>query len=182
MKTYKLTLIGLFTAILCILGPIAIILPFSPVPVSLGTLGVLLACLLLGPKNGLLCTALYLLLGFVGLPVFTGFSGGVGKLLGPTGGYMLGYLFLAFAGGRLALYWKRNIFLQGLGLFLAMLLCYLFGTLWLSYQSQLTFTTALWTGVIPYIPFDIIKIAAALVFARSIHGRLGRALSLYGTH
>ena len=179
MKTYKLTFIGLLTAILCILGPIAIVLPFSPVPVSLGTLGVLLACLLLGPNNGLLCTAIYLLLGFVGLPIFTGFSGGVGKLLGPTGGYMLGYLFLAFVGGKLALRWKKNVLFQGLGLFVGMFLCYLFGTLWLSYQSQLTFNAALWMGVIPYIPFDIIKIIMALTFARTIRGRLGISFSLY---
>ena len=115
MKTHKLTLIGLFTAFLCILGPIAIILPFSPVPLSLGTLGVLLACLLLGTKNGLLCTILYLILGFVGLPVFTSFTGGAGKLLGPTGGYLLGYLLLASVGGSLAGRWEKKIVITGAG-------------------------------------------------------------------
>ena len=174
MKTYKLTSIGLFTAILCILGPIAIILPFSPIPLSLGTLGVLLACLILGPKNGLLCTSLYLLLGFVGLPVFTGFTGGVGKLLGPSGGYLIGYLLLALIGGALAHRWKKNVFLQTLGLFTGMLLCYLFGSLWLAFQANLSLPNALLIGVIPYIPFDIIKISVALALARAIRGRLKR--------
>lgn len=174
MKTYKLTSIGLFTAILCIFGPIAIILPFSPIPLSLGTLGVLLACLILGPKNGLLCTSLYLLLGFVGLPVFTGFTGGVGKLLGPSGGYLIGYLLLALIGGALAHRWKKNVFLQVLGLFTGMLLCYLFGSLWLAFQANLNLPNALLIGVVPYIPFDIIKISVALALARAVGGRLKR--------
>lgn len=172
MKTHKLTAIGLLTAILCILGPIAIILPFSPVPVSLGTLGVLLACLLLGAKDGLLCTALYLLLGFAGLPVFTGLTGGAGKILGPTGGYLLGYLFLAFIGGSLAFRFRRKLFLQGLGLLIGLLFCYLFGTLWLAFQTDIRFETALWTGAIPYIPFDIGKIAVSLLLDKTLRRRL----------
>ena len=172
MKTHKLTTIGLFTAILCILGPIAIVMPFSPVPISFGTLGVLLACLILGKKNGLLCTVLYLFIGFAGLPVFTGFSGGVGKLLGPTGGYMIGYLFLALIGGLLAERWKKPLLLQGFGLFIGMLFCYLFGTLWLAYQAHMSLEAALWAGVIPYVPFDVGKIAAALILGRSITRRL----------
>ena len=176
MKTHKLTTIGLFTAILCILGPIAIAVPFSPVPISLGTLGVLLACLVLSPSDACVCTGLYLLLGFVGLPVFTGFVGGVGRLFGPTGGYMIGYLPLAWVGGKLALRFKKHMPLQALGLFLGMCLCYLFGTIWLAFQSQLSFLSALWMGVIPYVPFDIVKIAAALLFARAIRRRLGAFL------
>ena len=176
MKTHKLTTIGLFTAILCILGPIAIALPFSPVPISLGTLGVLLACLVLRPSDACLCTALYLLIGFVGLPVFTGFSGGVGRLLGPTGGYMIGYLPLAWLGSKTAQHLKKNVLLQAMGLFLGMCICYLFGTIWLAFQAQLDFRTALWMGVIPYVPFDVVKIAAAIVFARAIRGRLGRLI------
>ena len=171
MKTHKLTLIGLFTAILCILGPIAIILPFSPVPLSLGTLGVLLACLLLGTKNGLFCTILYLILGFVGLPVFTGFTGGAGKLLGPTGGYLLGYLLLASVGGFLAEYWRKKMVLQVLGLFLGMCCCYLLGTLWLTLQADMKIQTALLVGVIPYVPFDVCKIAGAVLLSKEFDRR-----------
>ena len=172
MKTHKLTLIGLFTAILCILGPIAIILPFSPVPLSLGALGVLLACLLLGAKNGLLCTALYLILGLVGLPVFTGFTGGVGKLFGPTGGYLLGYLFLAAVGGLLAERWRKHLLLQALGLFIGMCFCYLLGSLWLAFQAGMSLKTALWAGVIPYVPFDMCKIGGAMLLSREMRKRI----------
>lgn len=176
MKARKLTTIGLFTAILCILGPISIILPFSPVPVSLGTLGVMLACTMLGTKDGLLCTTLYLLLGFAGLPVFTGFTGGAGKVLGPTGGYMVGYLFLTLIGSWLSNKWRGALMLQALGLFIGMLFCYLFGTIWLMVQAQLGFTDALWVGVIPYVPFDIGKIFAALLLGRTVQGRLRHLL------
>lgn len=178
MKTKKLTTIGLFTAIICILGPISIILPFSPVPVSLGSLGVLLTCLMLGPKNGLLCTAIYLLLGIVGLPVFTGFAGGIGKLLGPTGGYLMGYLFLAYIGGYLAKKWRSRLFLQAAGLLIGMLFCYLFGSLWLAFQAQLDLNAAVWAGVIPYIPFDIAKIYAALLLGRGISARIDHSYTI----
>ena len=172
MNTRKLTTIGLFTAILCILGPIALILPYSPVPVSLGTLGVMLACTMLDARNGLLCTTIYLLLGFAGLPVFTGFTGGAGKLLGPTGGYLIGYLFLASIGGFLASKWKSHRFLQAVGLFLGMLICYLFGSLWLIVQSGMALNTVLWVGVIPYIPFDIGKLFVVIVLSPAVRKRI----------
>ena len=172
MTTAKLTTTGLFTALLCILGPLSITLPFSPVPFSLGTLGVLLACLLLKPKGSLLCVCLYLLLGLVGLPVFSGFTGGAGKILGPTGGYLLGYLFLAGVGSLLVNKWKSSMLLQALGLFIGMLCCYFFGTIWLILQTKLDISAALWTGFLPYIPFDIAKILASLALCKEIRKRL----------
>ena len=93
MSVQHMALIGLMTAILCLIAPVSILLPISPVPVSLGTLAIYFVSLVLGRKKSVICVSLYLLLGFAGLPVFTGFTGGVGKLLGPTGGYMIGYLF-----------------------------------------------------------------------------------------
>ena len=94
-KTYRLALIGVMTAILCILGPLSIPLPFSPVPLSLTNFAILLAVFLLGWKWGTVSCGIYLLLGLVGVPVFSGFSGGMAKLLGPTGGYLVGFLLLA---------------------------------------------------------------------------------------
>ena len=168
MKTRNLTILGLFTAIICILGPLAIVLPFSPVPFSLGTLGVILASLILGPKEGLICTVVYLLSGFFGLPVFTGFTGGAGKILGPTGGYLLGYLLLSIIGGKLAVLWHKKPLLQAIALFIGMLTCYLVGTAWLTIQSGLSLSTALWAGVIPYIPFVLAKIGIALYLERKL--------------
>ena len=171
MNTHSLTTIGLFTAVLCILGPICFALPFSPVPVSLGTLGIMLAYMILSPGKCLLCTLLYLLLGFVGLPVFAGFTGGVGKLLGPTGGYLLGYLLLAGIGSYLADKWKYCFVMQFCGLLLGMLSCYASGTIWLMIQTDLHIGVAVMTGVLPYILFDIGKIICALLLGNNMKKR-----------
>ena len=88
MNTKHLALTGLMAAVICILGPISLPIPISPVPVSLGFFAVYLTVYILGMKMGSASVLIYVLLGFVGLPVFTGFSGGIGKVLGPTGGFI----------------------------------------------------------------------------------------------
>ena len=90
MSTRRMTLTAMLTAMLCLLGPLT--LPLGPVPLSLTTALLMLMGLLLGGGKATLCCAVYLLMGLVGLPVFSGFSGGAGALLGPTGGFLLGYL------------------------------------------------------------------------------------------
>ena len=94
--------IALFSGILCIVAPFTIPVPMSPVPLSLATFVVYLAGALLGAKQGTAGVLVYLLLGAVGLPVFSGFSGGIGVLFGPTGGYLMGYLLCAAIVGWLA--------------------------------------------------------------------------------
>lgn len=161
--------ISLFTALLCVLSPLAITLPISPVPFTLGTFVLYIAIYIIGLKRGLISFLLYLLLGFVGLPVFAGFTSGPARLFGPTGGYLFGELFLVLL---LGLFLKKS---YSLGLILGTLACYLFGTLWLSYLNQLTFFSALGIGVLPYLPFDAIKILGALLLAPRIRSRLIKA-------
>lgn len=175
MNTKKVTLIGLMTAAICVLGPISFPLPISPVPISLGLLGVLLATYLLGMKWGTVSCLVYLLLGLVGLPVFTGFSGGVGKLFGPTGGYLIGYIFLTLIAGFFISKWPAKWPLHLAGMILGVAVCYLFGTLWLSYLMKRTFMEALWLGVIPYIPADMVKIAITLGLGGVVRKQLGKA-------
>ena len=83
------------SAVIMILSPFSITIPISPVPISLSTLTIYLASYILGSKYAAISTMLYVLLGIIGLPVFTGFTGGVAKVLGPTGGYIISYVFLA---------------------------------------------------------------------------------------
>ena len=94
-KTKKITMIGLMTAVTCILGPLSLPLPFSPVPITLTNFAVFLSIYILGMKYGTISLLIYLALGTIGLPVFSSFSGGLGKLSGPTGGYLFGFIFLA---------------------------------------------------------------------------------------
>ena len=163
MKTKELTLIGLMTAITCILGPLSIPMPFSVVPISFTNLAIYFTVFLLGWKKGTISYLIYLLIGLVGVPVFSGFSGGIGKIAGPTGGYLAGFLLLAIISGLFIEKFRGKIYMYALGMVLGLAITYLFGTMWLSYQLELTFKEGLFMGVIPYIPGDIVKIAAALI-------------------
>ena len=113
-----------------------------------------------------------------GLPVFTNFSGGFGKLLGPTGGYIIGYLFLALICGSFLRKFPESLPMQLLGFVLGTLVLYLFGTLWLGYQLNLTFAAALMAGVIPYIPGDAVKLLLALSLATPLKKQLKKAMLL----
>ena len=161
MSTRTLTLTAVLTAMLCILGPVT--LPLGAVPLSLTTALLMLMALLLGTKRALICCLLYLLLGLLGLPVFSGFRGGVGVLLGPTGGYLWGFLVLCLC------YWA---FKKPLGelvaMILGLLLCYACGTAWFYF----TYGGALWAVllkcVVPYLLPDALKLLLALTIRRRI--------------
>ena len=158
----RLVEIALVTAIVCILGPISFPIAISEVPISLGILGIFLAVMLLGMKDGTISILLYILIGFIGIPVFAGFTSGVGKLFGPTGGYIVGYIFLALIAGFFIDHFKRKIPFIIIGMVLGTAVCYAFGTLWLAVQLNMTYFAALAIGVIPYIPFDLLKMAIAI--------------------
>ena len=175
MKTNKLALVGLTGAITCILGPIAIALPFSPVPISLGLLGIFLSTSLLGGHLGTLSCLVYILMGAAGLPVFSGFTGGIGVLFGPTGGYLLGYLLVPLVPCIFLHFKKSNRTLLLTGMLIGLLLCYISGSLWLGYQLELDFSSALLVGVLPYIPGDLIKLVIAWFLSNSIRKRLLKA-------
>ena len=148
-KTKKITMIGLMTAVTCILGPLSLPLPFSPVPITLTNFAVFLSIYILGMKYGTISLLIYLALGTIGLPVFSSFSGGLGKLAGPTGGYLFGFIFLALIHGFFMLRFHKKTFASIIGMTLGMIACYLFA--------------ALMIGVIPYLPGDAVKIALAAI-------------------
>lgn len=187
-----MTLTALMTAILCILCPFSV--PIGPIPVTLGVFVVYLAAYTLGPWRAALASALYLLLGAIGLPVFSGYAGGIGKLLGPTGGYLVGYLPLALIAGFFILRAERitelsgekssqtaliaGISLQLAGLILGLFVCYLLGTVWFTmYKSAdgMTFAQALGICVVPFLPFDAGKIVVALLAGNAIRTALKKA-------
>ena len=159
----EMAVTAVMTAILCILGPWAIQIPISPVPISLCSMGIYFVLYVLGMKLGTLSVLLYVLLGTFGLPVFTNFSGGFGKLLGPTGGYIIGYIFVSLIAGLFIDRFEKKLYMHALGMVLGTAVCYLLGTLWLAHGASLTFKAALMAGVIPYIPADVVKIVIALL-------------------
>lgn len=171
----QITLAGLMTAVFCLLGPLSLNIPISPVPISLGMLAIYFVTSVLGMKLGTFSVLAYILLGLAGLPVFTGFTGGAGKLLGPTGGYIIGYIFMALICGFFVDKWGNRILPEVLGMVLGTAVCYLFGTVWLAYQASYTFFQALAAGVLPYIPVDAVKLVIALLVGRQIRARLLKA-------
>lgn len=162
-KTKELTLTALMAAIICVLGPLSVPLPFSPVPISLTMIGIYLAVYAVGMVRGTAAFLIYLLLGLVGLPVFSGFTGGPAKLAGPTGGYLIGFIFTGLISGFFVDRWWKNRLISGVGMILGIAAAYLFGTIWLAYGAGMTFEQALALGVIPYVGFDLVKIVVLVI-------------------
>ena len=175
-KTMHMAEIALMSALLCVISPITIPIPFSPVPLSLATFGVYLSAVLLGAKGGAVSVLIYLMLGAAGLPVFSGFSGGLGVLLGPTGGYLAGYVPCALIAGGLGQAKRCKFSLYMLAMGTGTLACYLLGTVWflVIMKGAYTVLQALAVCVAPYLLFDVIKILLATVIAISVQKRIGR--------
>lgn len=179
----KMAVIAMMTAVLCILCPFS--LPVGPVPVTLGVFAVFLSAFCLPPAEAVTACALYLLLGLTGLPVFAGYTAGPARLFGPTGGYLTGYLFLAFltslfvriAGRNVpeGTLFARRILLQTAGMVLGLFACYFFGTAWFCIQNKMAVAEALAICVLPFLVFDAGKIAAALLCGNALRSALRRA-------
>ena len=169
----KMAIVSLMTAILCILSPVSIPIFISPVPVSLGVLAIYLTAYVLKPVESLISVVLFLLLGIFGLPVFSGYSGGVAKILGPTGGYLVGFLFTVYI-SSLFIHLKKGIIFDILGMILGLALCYILGTIWFSYQQGKGFLASLLLCVVPFLLGDAIKIAVASIIGPEISKRLDK--------
>ena len=172
MSTRRMTLTAMLTAMLCLLGPLT--LPLGPVPLSLTTALLMLMGLLLGGGKATLCCTVYLLMGLVGLPVFSGFSGGAGALLGPTGGFLLGYLPMTALCGFVCARQEHRLVQLG-ALLAGTALLYLTGTAWYCWQSGTEASAALAVCVLPFLPGDAVKIIAVLTGGNAVKRRLRNA-------
>ena len=170
IRTKQMVLIALMTAVTCVLGPLSIPLPFSPVPISLTNFAIFLAIFVLGMKSGTISFIIYLLLGAVGVPVFSSFRGGFQVLAGPTGGYLIGFIFLALIMGFALDHFDRKLVPTIIGMIIGMAVCYAFGTVWLAKLLSLSFKEGLMMGVIPYLPGDAAKIIIAAIVGPKLYG------------
>ena len=162
---YNLIIAGLFTALMVVSTFISI--P-APVPFTFQIFVVFLLPLMLDLKYSLLSLISYVLLGVAGIPVFSGFQGGIGVLTGPTGGYILGFLFIVLTVG-IARKVKRNsnvILLLSMGVGLAM--CYLFGSIWYGYVTKTDTLSAFAICVLPYVIFDVAKLLLAFIISKRL--------------
>lgn len=184
-RVFRLVMCALTAAVFCVVGPISV--PIGPVPISLMTLVLYLSIYAIGYGYAIIACVLYLVLGMVGLPVFSGFQGGIGKLAGPTGGYLIGYIPMLLIGGVIiALVGKRKTptkhviitrIAEAVGLVIATLALYVLGTAWFVISSGTPVGAALGLCVVPFLPGDIAKIVIAVVVGPGMR-RLMRSSSL----
>ena len=176
-KIYTLTMTGVMAAVICVLSPMAI--PIGPVPITLVNLSMYLALYLLGGRWGTLSCLVYVLIGAAGVPVFAGFTGGVGRLFGPTGGYIVGYLWMAIVAG-LVIDKCRSRVLHFAGMTVGTALCYGLGTLWYCVSMNSGVGAALALCVLPFIPGDLVKMVLAISVGPMLRNRLEKAGLLTG--
>lgn len=163
-----------YTAVFVALMAICAWISFSvPVPFTLQTFGVFVTVGILGGKRGSLSILIYLLLGAIGVPVFSGFRGGIQALLGATGGYIIGFLLSALAMWGMEKLLGKKTWALALSMVLGLLVCYAFGTIWFMVvyaqnSGAIGLMTALGWCVFPFIIPDIIKIALALLLTKTI--------------
>ena len=166
----QLVLTALAAAVLCVVGPLSI--PIGPIPLSLTTLVLYVLLYVVGFRYTLAACTLYLLIGLAGLPVFTGFQGGVAKLAGPTGGYLIGYLPMILIGG-LAIRARAGRVWQALGLLAATAVLYGLGTAWFMISTGTPLGGAMMLCVVPFLPGDVVKIAIAIGVGPGFRKRIG---------
>ena len=172
-SVFPMILTALCAAIIAVLAQIIIPLPL--IPITGQTLAIGLVVTILGLKHGTYAVLLYILLGAIGLPVFQSFTGGLGVLFGPTGGYIVGFIPTALVIG---FYLKitRLTFIHALvANILGMLVTLVFGAVWLKYLAELSWTGALLSGVIPFLIVGVIKAILAAWVGVIVRQRLEQA-------
>lgn len=168
---------AMFAVIIAVCSWISV--PFFEVPFTLQTFGVFCAAVMLGGKRSFFSVLVYILLGLVGVPVFSGFSGGAGILFGTTGGYIIGFLFIPLMYAIFTKLFDEKLPVIIVSLLLGLALCYTFGTVWFiyvysSHSGAIGLTTALSWCVFPFIIPDLAKMALAILLAKRLekHVRL----------
>jgi len=170
IQTRDMVFAALFAAVLCAVAPFAV--NIGPIPLSFATLVIYLAAGVLDWRLGALSVALYVMLGAVGVPVFSNFQGGLHKIVGVTGGFIIGYIPCAIATGVVVKVLRRRIWAYVLGMAIGTVLLYTCGTAWFMLQSGNPLAASLAMCVTPFLPGDAIKI----VFASVISPKLRKAL------
>lgn len=176
LKTKNLVYAAVAAALTVVCAQLVVPLPFTPVPFSMAVFAVYLTGALLPMRCGFYAQLTYLLLGAAGLPVFGGFSGGIGVILGPTGGYLLAYPLMALL---VALWIRRaggkTVVSLSAGMPSALAACYLCGSLWFCVVSHVTWDRAAALTILPFLPFDLVKIVICVPLSMALNKALGKA-------
>lgn len=166
IKTKNLVVCALMAALTAVFSQIAV--PIGPVPINLALLSIFVAGAFLGPVYGTLSQLVYVLLGAISIPVFANFSGGLGIIVGPTGGYIIGYIFTAFITGIIIKKSNKSILMYIIAMVLGLVACYSLGTAWFIYVTKRTLIESLTLCVFPFLIGDAVKIALAIVITKRL--------------
>lgn len=170
MNIKNMTKISLFTAITVICAQISI--PIGAIPFTLHTFAFFLSASVLGLKNSVFCIFIYMLLGILGLPVFSGFRSGIGVIFGPTGGYIWGGLISSVIIGFVTERFKNSLTATILSMIFGLFICYAVGSIQYVLLYSVSLKTALITCILPFIPADTVKIIAAAILSIKIKNTL----------
>ncbi|MBQ8782515.1 MAG: biotin transporter BioY [Clostridia bacterium] len=168
--TADISLISVFTAVMCVCSWISI--PFMGIPFSLQTLAVFVTASVLGSKKAVISVLIYICLGVIGVPVFTGFKSGASVLLSPTGGYLIGFIFAAGIIGLMIKLLPEKKWIKWLSMLTGQVICYIAGIVWYEFvylDTAVYIKEALLICVVPFIIPDIIKTAAAVILSDSVN-------------
>lgn len=169
MKTKDMAYIALMAVLISVCSWLSV--P-AAIPFTMQTYAVFTALLLLGGRRGSIAVAVYIALGAVGLPVFSGFAGGIGKLMGPSGGYIFGFMLTALCYWLCERLFGKKLWVWIVSLVVGLALCYAFGTVWFvkvySAAKPISYASALGMCVFPFIVPDLVKMALAFLTERVI--------------
>jgi len=172
MRKYRqLTISALIAAILCILSPFSLPV-FGIIPITLATLVIYLTVSVFEPKISVLSVCLYVLIGIIGLPVFSGFRGGIGAILSPTGGFILGYIPMTVISSLLLKINRVSYLWNIITMIISTLVLYSIGTLWFILLTDSSIKTAITVCILPFIIGDIIKILLSTVLTKIVKKRI----------
>ncbi len=174
-KIYSIVTCAVVTALFCIFAPMSV--PIGPVPISLTNLVLYFSIFILGTKGTLTSYVVYMLLGLVGLPVFSGFQGGPAKLVGPTGGYLVGFILTIIIAG---IFFEKSsqkykLPMTFLGMVLGTIAVYFFGTVWFVLQMKCEVGYALSVCVFPFVLVDVAKMIIAIAVGVPVRKALVKA-------
>lgn len=170
MNIKNMTYTALMAAVICILAPLSI--QIGPIPISFTNLALYFAVYVIGTKRATYSYTIYYLLGLVGLPVFSGFTGGIGKAVGPTGGCLIGFFFMTIISGIFVSKFKDNKIMQMIGMIIGTIVVYTLAVLWFCFVMKTSLLEGLMACVAPFIVIDLIKMVLAMYVGTAIRKRL----------
>jgi biotin transport system substrate-specific component len=162
----EITLVGMCAALMAIFSQLSIPLPFTSVPVTLQVFGLVILAVIVGAKIGTLALIIYVIIGTIGLPVFANFHSGFGVLVGPTGGYIIGFIIMAFLIGYASS--KQNKILLFITSYIGVIIDLVLGTIQLKIVTGMTIQAALIAGLYPFILKDFIIVAIAVTIGLKV--------------